>query len=64
VMAAVGCDSTGLLGMSGTVTMGSNRAPTRTLSHESAAVDRWLLTVLRPSVEWPSEADFEFSRQR
>jgi hypothetical protein len=45
VMAAVGCDSTGLLGMSGTITMGSNRAPTGTLSHEPAAVDRWLLTV-------------------
>ncbi len=43
--------------------MDSNRAPTGTLSHE-LAVDRRLLTVSKPSVEWPFKGDFEFSRQR
>jgi hypothetical protein len=34
------------------------------LRPELAVVNRRLLTVSKPSVEWPSEADFGFSRQR
>lgn len=43
---------------------GPNLVPTGNLICEPPAADRRFQTVLRPSVYWPLEADFEFSQQR